>query len=617
LGLDLRGASFNVDLAPDGTVRPRGYTHKGRNYRQRDTKPSYEVSASTSSSVGGGATLRGTSGNVRTGPGGSGYRGFGGGRGYEGETSNVGERNSERRAQYHLMRYDATLVIYPPDDPGYRLLIDRDGGLFAVTTVRPDTTYQPPARFAPTVVDPVQGMELGNRIDPGPTVQPIAAAPPSRLDDAAFRRTVDEVADAGQAASVRADQRSLAECLALAERMVTRLYPSATPELHALRPSRTQEADTARSWLTGQADWTPVTDWNAVEADLRDRPGTTAVVLLQRPNQTVHHMFLAHTLADGGVVWADPGRAPGERVFAHPGRFADARLESAVAARTLVIGPDATIVPGRAVPESASTARAVVDAPLGHDVRGSVPQRPAARPEPPTASPVVDLAAVRATLHDRAAAGDDPIPYRMGDVLPGPDAPGLTLTLGTAGAVDLTGLTPRLADPGAVTPAPDGNGLTVHLSDTRDTWADLRAVARHLRASAELVSATIEAALRPGDHGALAGLVASHQTTLARMVGDTATTADALRATVGRTNLNLGVLQAQIRVVYALRAAAPGWVGNHHYWWHDDEPAEVSEEARRLLEDIAAVLPDHADLAALALLAEGVNPGDTVLVGES
>ncbi|MGW0218978.1 hypothetical protein ACWDXH_31795, partial [Micromonospora chokoriensis] len=27
LGLDLRGASFNVDLAPDGTVRPRGYTH--------------------------------------------------------------------------------------------------------------------------------------------------------------------------------------------------------------------------------------------------------------------------------------------------------------------------------------------------------------------------------------------------------------------------------------------------------------------------------------------------------------------------------------------------------------------------------------------------------------
>ncbi|MDG4809466.1 toxin glutamine deamidase domain-containing protein [Micromonospora sp. WMMD1120] len=643
LGLDLRGASFNVDLAPDGTVRPRGYTHKGRNYRQRDTKPSYEVSTSTSSSVGGGVTLRGTSGNVRTGPGGSGYGGFGAGRGYEGETSNVGERNSERRAQYHLMRYDATLVIYPPGDPGYRLLIDRDGGLFAVTTVRPDTTYQPPARFAPTVVDPVQGMEMGSRIDPGPSgrpstsaqaappIVPVQAAPPSapvpatptsRLDESAFRRTVDEVAEAGQAASVRAGLLSLAECLALAERMVTRLYPAATPALHALRPRHTQEAETARSWLTGQTDWTPVTDWDTVEADLRDRPGATAVVLVHRPNQTVHHMFLAHTLADGRVLWADPGRAPGERVFAHPEPFTDSRLESPVAARTLVIGPDATVAPGRAAPESSSTARAVVDAPLGHDVRGSVSPRATWRSELPTAGPVVDLEAVRATLHDRAAAGDDPIPYRIADVLPGPDAPGLTLTLGTAAPVDLAGLTPRLANPGAVTAAPDDNGVTLRLSDTRDTWTDLRAVARHLRASGErTVSATVEAALGPGDHGALAGLVSAYRSALARMVGSTATTADALRASVARTSLNLGVLQAQIRLVHALRgagaAAAPAWVGNHHYWWHDDEPADVSGEARRLLEIIAAVLPDHADLAALALLADGVNPGDTVLVGES
>ncbi|MET7951110.1 toxin glutamine deamidase domain-containing protein [Micromonospora sp. NPDC005324] len=625
LGLDLRGAAFNVDLAPDGTVRPRGFAHKGRNYRQRDTKPSYEVSESTSSSVGAGATLRGTSGNVRTGPGGSGYGGFGSGRGYEGETSNVGERNSERRAQYHLMRYDATLVIYPPGDPGHRLLIDRDGGLFAVTTVRPNTTYQPPARFAPTVVDPVQGMELGSRIDPSPdrpSIVAVQAAAPSRLDESAFRQVVDEVAEAGRAASVRAGLLSLAECLALAERLVNRLYPSATRELHALRPRRAQEADSAGSWLTGQADWSPVADWDSVVADLRDRPGSTAVVLLQRPNQTVHHMFLAHTLVDGRVLWADPGRASGERVFDHPRRFADARLESAVAARTLVIGPDATVAPGRAVPESASTVRAVVDAPLGHDVRGGVPHRATWRPEPPTGSAVVDLAAVRATLDGRAAAGDDPIPYRMGEVLPGANASGLTLTLGTARPVDLAGLSPQLADPGAVTAAPDGNGVTLHVSDTRDTWADLRAVARHLRASGERsVSAKVEAMLGPGDHGALAGLLSAYQAALTRMVGVTATTTDALRASLARTSLNLGVLQAQIRLVHALRgagaAAAPVWMGNHHYWWYDDEPADVSGEARRLLEIIAAVLPDHADLAALALLAEGVNPGDTDLVGES
>ncbi|WP_410813455.1 toxin glutamine deamidase domain-containing protein [Micromonospora sp. 067-2] len=626
LGLDIRGASYNVDLAPDGTVAPRSYNHKGRTYRQRDTKPSYGVSESTSSSVGAGAALSGTTGNVRTGPGGSGFGGFGGGRGSEGETSNVGERNSERRAEYHLMRYDVTLVIYPPGNPDHRVLIDRDGALFAVTTVRPDTTYQPPARFEATVVDAVQGMELGRRVGavpPGrPPIAPVEAAPPSRLDEPTFRQTVDEVADAGQAASVRAGLLSLAECLALAERMVTRLYPAATSDLHALRPRRTQEADTARSWLTGQSDWTPVTDWDTVEADLRDRPGTTAVVLLQRPNQTVHHMFLAHTLADGRVLWADPGRAPGERVFEHPGRFTDARLESAVAARALVIGQDAAVAPGRATPESASTARAVVDAPLGHDVRGSVPRRGASRPEPPTGSAVVDLAAVRATLHHRAATGDDPIPYRMAEVLPGADAAGLTLTLGTAGPVDLSGLWTRLADPGAVTAAPDGDGVTLHLSDTRDTWADLRAVARHLRASGERsVSATVEAALRPGDHGALAGLVSAYQAALTRMVGVTVTTTDALRASLARTNLNLGVLQAQIRLVHALRGAgvtaAPAWVGNHHYWWHDDEPADVPDEARRLLEIIAVVLPDHADLAALALLAGGMNPGDTVLVGES
>ncbi|MGW5556455.1 hypothetical protein ACWER9_04415 [Micromonospora sp. NPDC003944] len=635
LGLDVRGAAFNVDLAPDGTVQPRGYHHKGRSYRQRDTKPSYEVSESTSSSVGVGAAVSGTIGDARTGPGGSGFRGSGSGRGSEGETSNVGERNSERLARYHPMRYDVTLVIYPPGNPDHRLLIDRDGALFAETTVRPDTTYQPPARFEPTVLDPVQGMELGRRIDTtaparppltpvraAPPVAPVEAAAPNRLDEPTFRRTVDEVADAGQVAAVRAGLLSLAECLALAERMVTRLYPSATPELHALRPSRTQEADTARSWLTGQTDWTPVTDWNTVEADLRDRPGTTAVVLLHRPNQTVHHMFLAHTLANGRVLWADPGRAPGERVFDHPGRFSDVRLESAVAARTLVIGPDATVAPGSAAPESASIARAVVDAPLGHDVRGSVPHRATWRAEAPPTSAVVDLAAVRAALDDRAAAGDDPIPYRMGEVLPGAGAPGLTLTLGTAGAVDLAGLSPRLADPGAVTAAPDGNGVTLRLSDTRDAWADLRTVARHLRASGERhVWATVEAALGPGDHGALTGLVSAYRSALARMVGITETTTDALRASLTRTSLNLGVLQARIRLVHALRgagaAAAPAWTGNHHYWWYDDEPADVSGEARQLLEIIAAVLPDPTDVAALALLAEGVNPGDTVLVGES
>ncbi|MEU0546516.1 toxin glutamine deamidase domain-containing protein [Micromonospora sp. NPDC005979] len=663
LGLDLRGSSFNVDRAPDGTVRPRGFAHKGRNYRQRDTRPSYEVSQSTSSSVGGGATLRGTTGNIRTGPGGSGYGGFGGGRGYEGETSNVGERNSERRAQYHLMRYDATLVIYPPGDPGHRLLIDRDGALFAVTTVRPDTTYQPPARFAPTVVDRVQGMELGNRIDTAPTTRP-AAPSRVRMDEPAFRRTVDEVADAGNAAFVRTGLLSLAECLALAERMVTRLYPSATPELHALRPSRTQEADAATSWLTGQTDWTPVTGWHTVEADLRDRPGTTAVVLLQRPNQTVHHMFLAHTLADGRVLWADPVRPPGERVFANPGPFADARFESAVAARALVIGADATVAPGRSAPESASTARAVVDAPLGHDVRGSVPIRatagpsaapapsstgdqsrasggetPAARPQPvadaePPARPqpvadaapparVVDVEAVRATLRDRVAAGDDPIPYRTGPVLTGADAAGLSLTLRTAGPVDLAELSGRLADPSTVTSGPDGQGVTLRLSDTRDTWADLRTVARHVRASgARIRSATVDAALGPDQHAALAAVVSTHHAALARMVGVTEATVDALRASISWTNLNLGVLQAQIRLVHALRgvggAAAPAWLGNHQYWWHDDEPAIVSHEARRLLDAVAAVLPDDpSDLVALALLADDVNHGPAVPVGQS
>ncbi|WP_433113060.1 hypothetical protein [Micromonospora sp. CA-246542] len=644
LGLDLRGSSFNVDRAPDGTVRPRGFAHKGRNYRQRDTRPSYEVSQSTSSSVGGGATLRGTTGNIRTGPGGSGYGGFGGGRGYEGETSNVGERNSERRAQYHLMRYDATLVIYPPGDPGHRLLIDRDGGLFAVTTVRPDTTYQPPARFAPTVVDPVQGMELGSRIDTAPASR-LAAPSPARMDEPAFRRTVDEVADAGNAAFVRTGLLSLAECLALAERMVTRLYPSATPELHALRPSRTREADAATSWLSDQTDWTPVTGWQTVEADLRDRPGTTAVVLLQRPNQTVHHMFLAHTLADGRVLWADPGRPSGERVFANPGPFADARFESAVAARALVIGADATVAPGRASPESASTARALVDAPLGHDVRGGVPTRATARPpaapappsigETPVARPApvvdaepparvaVDVQAVRATLRDRVAAGDDPIPYRTGPVLTGADAAGLSLTLRTAGPVDLAELSGRLADPSAVTTGPDGHGVTLRLSDTRDTWADLRAVARHVRASgARIRSATVDAVLGPDEHTSLAAFVSTHHAALARMVGVTEATVDALRASINWTNLNLGVLQAQIRLVHALRnaggAAAPVWLGNHHYWWHDDEPAVVSHEARRLLDAVAAVLPeDPSDLVALALLADDVNHGPAVPVGQS
>ncbi|MET8524160.1 hypothetical protein [Micromonospora sp. NPDC005172] len=659
LGLDLRGSSFNVDLAPDGTVRPRGFAHKGRNYRQRDTRPSYEVSQSTSSSVGGGATLRGTTGNIRTGPGGSGYGGFGGGRGYEGETSNVGERNSERRAQYHLMRYDATLVIYPPGDRNHRLLIDRDGGLFAVTTVRPDTTYQPPARFAPTVVDPVQGMELGSRIDT--TLRaPLAAPSPARMDEPAFRRTVDEVAEAGNAAFVRTGLLSLAECLALAERMVTRLYPSATPELHALRPSRTREADAATSWLTGQTDWTPVTSWQTVEADLRDRPGTTAVVLLQRPNQTVHHMFLAHTLASGQVLWADPGRPPGERVFTHPGTFADARFESAVAARALVIGADATVAPGRTIPESASTARALVDAPLGHDVRGAVPTRgtarppaapapssvapapssvgdgspgpsgdaPVARPQPvsepePPARTVVDVAAVRATLRNRAVAGDDPIPYRTGHVLTGADAAGLTLTLRTDGPVDLAALSGRLADPSTVTIGPDGHGVTLRLSDTRDTWADLRAVARHVRSSgARILSGTVDALLGPGQHSALAALVSAHHAALARIVGVTETTAGALRAAITRTDLNLGILQAQIRLVHALRGAgaadAPAWLGNHHYWWHDDEPAAVSHEVRRLLDAVAAVLPDDpADLVALALLADDVNHGPADPVGQS
>ncbi|MFI7606082.1 toxin glutamine deamidase domain-containing protein, partial [Micromonospora sp. NPDC049366] len=171
------------------------------------------------------------------------------------------------------------------------------------------------------------------------------------------------------------------------------LYPHRAPIARARHT-------TDDSWLnTGHVTdqighglrWQPVRSWNDLEHHLTTAgPGSTALVLQQRPHDIGHALVLHHsTDTQHPLQWLEPQNPPGDRLIDHPDRATvHARLGTPLHAQAIILDPTGTAISiathephpnehttnsQRAAPtqarrttQSESTAQALIDLPLDH-----------------------------------------------------------------------------------------------------------------------------------------------------------------------------------------------------------------------------------------------------------
>jgi hypothetical protein len=131
----------------------------------------------------------------------------------------------------------------------------------------------------------------------------------------------------------------------------------------------------AERFIAPGATWVDLNDWSDAESAARQAgPGSTVYVLMSRLSGEGHAFALRYT-EDARLFWIDLQRPVGERLIdaghrpASPAQWVLSggdRLESAFATRVLVVDDSGTARPELVAsqPESASPARAVIDAPI-------------------------------------------------------------------------------------------------------------------------------------------------------------------------------------------------------------------------------------------------------------
>ncbi len=152
---------------------------------------------------------------------------------------------------------------------------------------------------------------------------------------------------------------SALDCLVLLERFRDTLYPAGRAPAHTVDDAVVGRGGVGQRFAPGPG-WKHVPSWDTVAATLREQgPGSTAFVLWQRPHRE-GHAFAAHNTSDQGVRWIEMQAPPGARLSAAPPRL------PVDAASVLVVDPTGRVVhdPSTAVPESASTGRALLDPPV-------------------------------------------------------------------------------------------------------------------------------------------------------------------------------------------------------------------------------------------------------------
>ncbi|MDQ0365008.1 hypothetical protein [Catenuloplanes indicus] len=202
-------------------------------------------------------------------------------------------------------------------------------------------------------------------------VTPAGTPARAALSEGQIHELFGRVVESGEHAAAVHGDRTLAECLALIQDLVGRLHQDGVRVLHMREEPGVGRA--AESWLGDRQDWQRFGGWDELTGRLTDEPGlgpgSLAVVLTERTNAAAGHVYAAYHTSDRGVLWINltsAGTAP--RV----GAPAELPAESAAYTRAIMIDPTGVVSAGTraAAPESQSTARSVIDAPISRGYRG-------------------------------------------------------------------------------------------------------------------------------------------------------------------------------------------------------------------------------------------------------
>ncbi|MFI7609548.1 OTU domain-containing protein [Micromonospora sp. NPDC049366] len=196
------------------------------------------------------------------------------------------------------------------------------------------------------------------------------------------------------------DSRRAQLCVEMLTEIQQELYPHRAPIARARHTTDDGWLNTGH--VTDQIGhglrWQPVRSWNDLEGHLTTAgPGSTALVLQQRPHDIGHALVLHHsTDAQRPLQWLEPQNPPGDRLIDHPDRATvHARLGTPLHAQAIILDPTGTAVSvatrephpdehttnsQRAAPtqarrttQSESTAQALIELPLDH--RYGAPRR--------------------------------------------------------------------------------------------------------------------------------------------------------------------------------------------------------------------------------------------------
>jgi hypothetical protein len=195
--------------------------------------------------------------------------------------------------------------------------------------------------------------------------EPVAGRRAHRPDE--LRLLVDELA-----ADLPAEPDQGA-CITFVEKLAGRLYGAGRlaglMRSGRIRDDREIGADRPGHWAGPSEGWQRVASWRDLARTVIDAgPGATAFVLMSWPGADAGHAVALHHTADGALWQADVSTGQGHQLLPWS---ADRQADPALA-RAVVVGPDGTVLtpPAPATPESASTARALIDAPTSRTFRG-------------------------------------------------------------------------------------------------------------------------------------------------------------------------------------------------------------------------------------------------------
>ncbi|MEU4555259.1 toxin glutamine deamidase domain-containing protein, partial [Micromonospora violae] len=218
---------------------------------------------------------------------------------------------------------------------------------------------------------------------------------PVAYDLTTVRHIVDRVADRPRPNRTDRliDDRRAQLCVEMLTEIQQELYPHRAPIARARHTTDDGWVDTGH--VTDQIGhglrWQPVRSWSDLEHDLTTAgPGSTALVLQQRPHDIGHALVLHHSSdTHQPLQWLEPQNPPGNRLIDHPDRATvHARLGTPLHARAIILDPAGAAISAatseldpdrhtsgsqRTVPtgarwtaQSESTAQALIDVPLDH-----------------------------------------------------------------------------------------------------------------------------------------------------------------------------------------------------------------------------------------------------------